>query len=127
MNSPDSYWEEQDSQDVLVEHGPALAAEAAQVFRHDPDLAIVGVVIDAGTPEWEYVQRISEGPGPPAGQGLVGIMEREIVLRLLREQNPALLDWLVDSDARGERPVLPTVAFTANGARTGKVEIALDR
>lgn len=123
MDPLEHFHEQQGSEHAIDSHKAALAAQAVEVIREDPNHEPVGVLAAPGTPEAEWVQKQPWAPASREGSGFSGLLSRGIVVEILRQSNPALLDWIVDSHGPDGRRFLPIVVFTKNGSRAAGVEL----
>lgn len=105
---------------LMDEHGPSLAKEAAQVAAQQPEAQLVGLIV---TPDAAEAKRLAEALSEATGQdlrgrGFVGLVPREFALTILRSNAPATLDWLEPQAVGGERR-LPLIVATKDGFRLG--------
>jgi hypothetical protein len=107
--------------DPVAPHRAALVEQALATHRELPDLRVVGLVIEPDAPEVEAFRQILPPGVRTADQGFVGMMPREVAVRLLGEMAPGALDWLED-DGAGARRLLPVIYAAKRGVRTTSIE-----
>jgi hypothetical protein len=110
-----------ETDDPVAPHRAALVEQALATHRGQPDLRVVGLVIEPDAPEAEAFLRLVPPALRAAGQGFVGTMPRDVAVRLLGEIAPGALDWL-DDDGAGARRRLPVIYAAKRGVRTTSIE-----
>lgn len=120
-----TFGEQQRSYELLEENRSMLVADAQEMLRAQPELEVVGLILDADASEAQAMRKaLEQATGQNfAGRGFIGVAPRQFVLQLLRANAPASLDWLSASTSAGAR-VLPLVAVTKGGVRFGSVPYA---
>ena len=109
------------SNDPVAPHRAALIAQALGTHREQPDLRVVGLVIEPDAPEAEAFRQILPPELRAADQGFVGTIPRHIAVGLLASLAPGALDWLED-DRTGARRRLPVIYAAKRGIRTTSIE-----
>ena len=122
MDPFENFAEQQSSYEMLEEHRAALAADAAELLREHPALELVGLIMEAEASEAvAFREAFERATGQSfTGKGFLGVVPRELVLRILRANAPATLDWLPPS-REGPPRTIPLVAVTRRGFRFGAV------
>jgi hypothetical protein len=110
--------------ELLEQHRTVLVTNATELATEHPDVQLVGLVLDPGVEvAAPFRKALEEATGLSLrGQGFVGVVPRDFVLRVLRADAPQALDWLEDATADGERRTLPLVCATEDGFRLDHVD-----
>jgi hypothetical protein len=124
----EQFAEQQASHEMLAEHGPLLARDAAEIAADNPSAQLVGIIVESGAPEAAGLLRVLSQHGMPPAEGFIGVVPRWMVLDLLRANAAHTLDFLAPASEGSElrKRVLPLVAVTKGGFRFGAIEYEVD-
>jgi len=126
----EDHGEQHRSFDLLEEHRSALVADARAMMRENPEIQVVGLILDGEANEAEaFRTALEEATGHDLnGKGFLGVAPRHFVVDMLRQDSPASLEWIPSNttrDGHGEvRHWLPLVAMTKEGVRFSAVRMA---
>jgi hypothetical protein len=114
----DGFFQALDSEQLLKEHGPSLAAEARELLQQQPHTKVAGMITLPDSPDApairEFLAKLT-GQQPPHGL-LVGTVPREAVEPMLRART-GTEHWL--EQGWQQQRVLPVVVSTRDGHRFG--------
>jgi hypothetical protein len=114
----DGFFQALDSEQLLKEHGPSLAAEARELLQKEPHTKVAGMITMPDSPDApairEFLAKLT-GHQQPLGP-LVGTVPREAVEPMLRART-GTEHWLEQGWQR--QRVLPVVVSTRDGHRFG--------
>ena len=108
--------ERNESMRLMDRHRDVLLARARAVLAVDPAAQLVGLVVAGDSDAAATLRRFKAEHGEPLPDGadVVELVTRQQALALLRENVPALLDWLESGPDK-----LPLFCATQHGARLG--------
>jgi len=111
----DGFFQALDSEQLLKEHGPSLAAEARELLQQEPHTKVAGMITMPDSPDAPAIREfLAKLTGQQQPQGLlVGTVPREAVEPMLRART-----WTEHWLEQGQR-VLPVVVSTRDGHRFG--------
>ena len=101
----------------LEELGPQLVEQAIEIQRLEPDAILAGLVVEAGTPEFEALSNRVRFSGESLDQqpGFLGVVPLAVVTSMLDDDGRT---WLRENCPAGTEH-LPVVATLKNGLRLG--------
>ena len=117
------FGEQQQSFELIEGHREILLEDAQEFIRENPQVPVVGLIFDGAALEATDLRAAFEkATGQPfEGRGFIGVAPREFVVRLVRANAPAAIEWLPDS-MHGTTRMLPVAAYTKNGVRFAAIE-----
>ena len=123
MDPIDNFYQQLDSEAVLKQHGPELAAEARSILAQDPETRVAGAItMPDSTDATALRAALEKATGKPVPPGvLVGLVPRESVAHVLKARVEDHL-WLEESWQ--PQTVLPVVVSTRDGFRFGFFRLA---
>lgn len=121
MDGFENFEQQERSWDHLQRHHDTLVQEAVEVVAQAPRADLAGVILEAGTPEFETFRRQIQNA---SGQELVtpllvGVVPREVMLSLLEDGVRARVEEAAPAFLRR----LPVVAILRDGFRFGVFEL----
>jgi hypothetical protein len=119
MDTYDDFERQQRSFDLIDQHRATLAAEATQIAKEHPGARMVGLILEADSPEAGEFRRVLELPDSIGC--FVGVIPRKMALDILGQSAPAGLDWVAD-DSGGPIRKLPILLSAKTGFRFGLAE-----
>ena len=123
MDPIDNFYQQLDSEAVLKQHGPELAAEARTILARDPAARVAGAITMPDSTDAAALRTaLEKATGKPVPAGvLVGLVPRESVAHVLQSRVEDEL-WLEESWQ--PQTVLAVVVSTRDGFRFGFFRLA---
>jgi len=122
MDGFEHFYQQLDSEALLRQHGPDLAAEARTILQRQPTAKLAGVILEPDAKEARQLRALLEqNCSEPIPSGLlVGLVPREFVVDSVRRglRGHPLVNQLDDPEWRVQRH-LPVVVATRDGHRFG--------
>ena len=84
------------SDEVVDFHLHSLLAQAKEVARVRPEMRLVGLVADEGTPEAALLLSKKTKLATAPDRRVSALLSRELAKSILVDTTPKLLDWLED-------------------------------
>ncbi|MEE9390985.1 MAG: hypothetical protein V3W41_00600 [Planctomycetota bacterium] len=115
MSSFDHFDEQVRSWEHLEDRGPQLVEQAIEIQRLEPDAILAGLIIEAGTPEFEALSNRVDLSGESLDQqpGFLGVVPLSVAISMLDDDGRT---WLRENCPVGTEH-LPVVAILKNGLR----------
>src|SRR5262245_22399197 len=107
------------SDEVVDFHLPSLLMQARALAEVEPEMRVVGLVADKGTPEAKMLQAKGTNLDTGPDQSVSALISRELAKDIVRK-TPNAQEWLFE-DRSGPHRMLPIIHSASRSMRTMSV------